>query len=850
MSTITTDLQLVSANATAENITGWTTIGATALTLSNAQDFDAKVQGIACLKVASTSTTMPTDAGLALNAFTGISLTNKLLFVWRNHAIPTNLPYKGQCGGNAVWISSNATYNGANNKIWDLTGSDSDQVGGWNSFAIDPTRTANTASGTLNIASITSLGFTRKYLTSMSSPFDFLDVIRYGTGLKVRDASAVAGQASSFEDFFTIDQSTSTAYGVLTKNNGIYNAVGKLIVGGWDQTWPTTVDSQQMLTYFQDNDETIVFKTLPVTTSTYEIRVATTGTYHTVFQLGNYDYVNSLASGDVTIRGNIDNGAMSSMHEQANRSLTTTTMFASTSTVPASSISTITRIAQSFICTAIGSKLRNARFYLSRTGTPTGSLVAKLYNASNSTATGIALATSTIVSTSTLAVFPAAGYITFNFTGVNQYTLQDGTIYCISLELVNNTSTSTNTVVAYSTASGTTMLGRLGSTSTNNSNVFNTTPGRTFIHRLYTINQPATWRLNAVNNPQIASTATTGNNIIKLYSAYLANTYSTVLNGNTRSITTGCIITENSNQLTTANVVTSWFTSSNIVTNMLITGYGIPPATYVTSIDDENVITMTNTATISVATTSLTFTDRSEVISSTWNSFGTITPNGCYITDSVFQNLNTSTLVNATHAMVINRPEELVNITNCKFINAGRAIRIATPGIYTLTNITFSGSTFDIDNASSGGQVVINAVSGSNPRTFTNSNTINPGTTVINIFRTFNVTNVISSSTVRIVRASDLTVLASVENVGPNFTITTGTSTSSYISVYADPINAGRYVMSYVYGYTVDIPAYIVVFALGYQALRPAYTLQNVDASYQAGQVIDRQYFNPGGQGG
>ena len=854
MSTITSDLQLVMYNSAAESTTSWVTVGGIALNPSNAQDFDAKVQGVACLKVASTGTVYPADSGLAANNFTATNITNKLFFFWRNHTIPTNLPYRGQLGGNSIWISSAVSYNAGNYKIWDLAGSDSDQVGGWNSYAIDPTRTASSSSGALAVSSVISMAFTRKYLTTINSAFDFLDVVRYGTGLKMRDNSGVTGLGGSFNEFFTIDQSTSTAYGVITKNNGIYNVVGKLIVGGWDTGFTATsfastyfsssltnIDSQTALTYFQDNDETIVFKTLPVTTSSFEIRVANTGSYHTVFQLGNYDNVNALASGDVTIRGNVDNGAMSSQQETS-VALTAVSMFSTQSVTTGSNV---TKIGQSFVCTAIGSKLKSASFWLNKVGAPAGTLTAKLYAhggtfGTSSTGTGTPLASSNSISATLLSTATQAFY-QFTFTGANQYTLVDGTNYVISLELSGTASTPLDRVLAY-VAVGTNP-GNVSTSTGTVSTLFVPQATQDLVHKLYTVNQAATWRLNAVNNPLIASTATTGTNIIKLYSAYLAEAYSTVLNGNVRSITTSTTSTVNS---TTLTAPANGYTANYIVPNMLISGYGIPTATYVTSIDDDFNITMSNTATITI-TSSTTFSDRSEAISCTWKDFGTITPNGCYIFDSVFQNLNTSTLVNATYAMVINRPQELANISQCKFINAGRAIKLLTSGTYTLTNVTFSGSVYDIDNAS-GWPVTVNAVSGSNPsQSKTTSSVAAVNGTVgnavkVNIYRTIQITNVINSSTVRIVsNTAPFTVLAGVSTIGSSPIGITGTN----VSVTADPINAGRYVLSYTYGYTADTPVYFVVFATGYQAIRTAYTLQNVDAVYQAGQFIDRQYLNP-----
>ncbi len=91
---------------------------------------------------------------------------------------------------------------------------------------------------------------------------------------------------------------------------------------------------------------------------------------------------------------------------------------------------------QSFIGKA--GNLVNVKFYLSKNGNPTGNIVAKLYAHSGnfgitSIPIGAALATSDNIDISTIS---ALNYelITFSFTGAEQYTLVEGTKYCIAIE--------------------------------------------------------------------------------------------------------------------------------------------------------------------------------------------------------------------------------------------------------------------------------------------------------------------------------------------------------------------------------------------------------------------------------
>jgi hypothetical protein len=93
-------------------------------------------------------------------------------------------------------------------------------------------------------------------------------------------------------------------------------------------------------------------------------------------------------------------------------------------------------LAQSFTASH-GGALTSCKFYLRKSGSPTGNITAKLYAHSGSYGTsslpsGAALAASATVDISTLTT--SLALVTFTFSGVNQYTLVNGTRYCISVE--------------------------------------------------------------------------------------------------------------------------------------------------------------------------------------------------------------------------------------------------------------------------------------------------------------------------------------------------------------------------------------------------------------------------------
>lgn len=111
---------------------------------------------------------------------------------------------------------------------------------------------------------------------------------------------------------------------------------------------------------------------------------------------------------------------------------------------------------------------------------------------------------------------------------------------------------------------------------------------------------------------------------------------------------------------------------------------------------------------------------------------GAVTSNSATIDSCTFQDVATAAPISATYALIINSTAEMALVTNSKFINCNRAIKISAAGTYTFNNLTFSGNTYDIDNSSTGA-VLIDRTNGANPTTFINSNAVNTGLITINV---------------------------------------------------------------------------------------------------------------------
>lgn len=80
---------------------------------------------------------------------------------------------------------------------------------------------------------------------------------------------------------------------------------------------------------------------------------------------------------------------------------------------------------------------------------------------------------------------------------------------------------------------------------------------------------------------------------------------------------------------------------------------------------------------------------------------GTVTAGGALIDNCTFQDVRTTTPISATYALIVNSSTEMANITNSKFVNCNRAVKITAGGTYTFDNLTFSGNVYDIEFSAS-----------------------------------------------------------------------------------------------------------------------------------------------------
>lgn len=201
-------------------------------------------------------------------------------------------------GGLGLSISSDTTptltgvspSNGpTNSKTWYLDGSDTNNTAGWVCYCVDPNGTPDLTLGTPVMSSVDRVGLRAKVTGTVSNKTLNIqhDVIRYGTGLLVKDGTIAS--PVTFQDIYTSDSSSTNAWGVLTREAGIYFGAGRIRFGNTSQTAQTV---------FTETNKTLVFRDFPVANSFYGFVLAanTTAPHSTIVQFGTY-------SGGVTSAG-------------------------------------------------------------------------------------------------------------------------------------------------------------------------------------------------------------------------------------------------------------------------------------------------------------------------------------------------------------------------------------------------------------------------------------------------------------------------------------------------------------------------------------------------------------------
>jgi hypothetical protein len=198
----------------------------------------------------------------------GTNLSNQIIYCWFAFSKKENIPVKGSTGLRLRIYDTSGNYS-----EWDIAGSDTLPHGGWIAYAVSIESTPSRTSGTLIKTAVRYVGWICGG-TVLAKTYIYYDAWRYGTGLSIRGGTS--GTPATLESFYTAE--ATTAYGVIDKVFGVYYVQGKLNIGD-----ATIGDG----TYFQDNNQVVVFKDTMIPNGFYDIKLQGNTTSGTEIYFGS-----------------------------------------------------------------------------------------------------------------------------------------------------------------------------------------------------------------------------------------------------------------------------------------------------------------------------------------------------------------------------------------------------------------------------------------------------------------------------------------------------------------------------------------------------------------------------------
>lgn len=289
--TITSDLTSVT---TADSTTAqgtWSRVNGTNAG-NPALELDGKIEGAGCLVAKAGATIGTTDAGLSIPLTATFNASGKHIFTWRNNTTPANMNSKATAG-TSFHISSEATYGTTNYKRWYLDGGDTDIIGGWKCYVIDPASAGNISAGTPVLTALKTLAFLHRQLTAVTTTLNnvAIDAVKVGTGLTATASSA--GDTITLAGIYATDSLNTNAWGIVTQNAGVYYGAAKITIGS---------ATQVNTCLFKATNDVLVWRDYPVANTLYAFNLVGLIAFKTTFQLGNKDGSNNTSDGCV-VRG-------------------------------------------------------------------------------------------------------------------------------------------------------------------------------------------------------------------------------------------------------------------------------------------------------------------------------------------------------------------------------------------------------------------------------------------------------------------------------------------------------------------------------------------------------------------
>lgn len=245
-----------------------------------AAEADAKIQGSACVAFKEGTTTGTTDTGGHFNSTATFDATGQHIFHWRLAVTAGNMLTKANQGVTFGLTNTSTTsttaWSTTNYKKWYLDGSDTDTVGGWKCYVVDPAGTADASAGTLTLTTLKNCGFLNRQNTGVNTALNnaMVDAIRRGTGVTATASSSA--DTITFNSIFAVDATVANSWGVMTQVAGIYYGAGKINIGTSGQT---------NTCLFSDIDQVLVWRKYPVANTLYDFNLLGSASFKTTMQL-------------------------------------------------------------------------------------------------------------------------------------------------------------------------------------------------------------------------------------------------------------------------------------------------------------------------------------------------------------------------------------------------------------------------------------------------------------------------------------------------------------------------------------------------------------------------------------
>lgn len=269
--TYATDLTTINVVDTAGGTTNWTAIGTGGAGLSSETDYF--IQGDACLS--KSGWTAATKGMIYGSGATITVAAGDAIFIWSKQNNRNLLDTVANGGVQVIIGSGTGDYD---HFYVDGGNSEGSDLAGWRQYAIDPTQTPSTTTGSPTNTDYT--GVLWKILgsgTLKGSP-NGIDAFRHGRELTCVDGDAGNGYAT-FTGAANFDSDTSRRWGILTNSLGAMLFHGAFVMG----TTGTAVD-------FRDSNQNIVVLDdlfVPSTFNEFEIRNATSNVEWTGIQISH-----------------------------------------------------------------------------------------------------------------------------------------------------------------------------------------------------------------------------------------------------------------------------------------------------------------------------------------------------------------------------------------------------------------------------------------------------------------------------------------------------------------------------------------------------------------------------------